>query len=150
MNNIFNSTCEIAMRILIILSIVDDGLDIDTLTCIDFISTYSKDFKINDINLHGDNNFNFSGFAARRTQIKKALTTLLAYNYIKVTDSASGIHYRIIDLENVPSQKLKSEYSRQYKEIVKMVLLKIKSKSSKQIYEELFSQINHSIKGGKL
>lgn len=97
MNSIFNSPAEVSMRILIILSISNKSKDIDTLTAIDFISTYSKDFKINDYNLHGDNNYNFSGFASRRVLIQKSLSLLLKKHYVKAIDSKNGIEYIIIE-----------------------------------------------------
>lgn len=146
MNSIFNSPAEISMRILIILSMTNKGKDIDTLTAIDFISTYSKDFKINDYNLHGDNNYNFSGFASRRTLIKKSITLLLDKHYIKAIDSKNGIKYVIIEEQKKVCEKLNSTYSKKYKEIVKEVLLKLKNKSSKWIIDELNSHITNSIK----
>lgn len=145
MNNIFNSTVEISMRVLIILSSIDEGFDIDTLTTIDFMSTYSKDFKINNYNLHGNNNYNFSGFASRRLQIKKAINALLNANYIKAYDSTNGIEYKINEDQKKVCNNLKSTYSLKYKKIVKLVLAKIKSKSREQIINELNLFITNSV-----
>lgn len=146
MNSIFNSPAEVSMRILIILSISNKSKDIDTLTAIDFISTYSKDFKINDYNLHGDNNYNFSGFASRRVLIQKSLSLLLKKHYVKAIDSKNGIEYIIIEEQKKVCEKLNSTYSKKYKEIVKEVLYKLKNKSSKRIINELNYQITNSIK----
>lgn len=146
MNSIFNSPAEVSMRILIILSISNKSKDIDTLTAIDFISTYSKDFKINDYNLHGDNNYNFSGFASRRVLIQKSLSLLLKKHYVKVIDSKNGIEYIIIEKQKKVCEKLNSTYSKKYKEIVKEVLYKLKNKSSKRIINELNYHITNSIK----
>lgn len=146
MNSIFNSPAEVSMRILIILSISNKSKDIDTLTAIDFISTYSKDFKINDYNLHGDNNYNFSGFASRRVLIQKSLSLLLKKNYVKAIDSKNGIEYIIIEEQKKVCEKLNSTYSKKYKEIVKEVLYKLKNKSSKRIINELNYHITNSIK----
>ena len=151
MSNVFNSIAETSMRILIILSSANSGLDIDTLTIVDFMSTYSKDFKINNYNLHGNNNYNFSGFASRRLQIKKALTALLNTQYIKAIDSVNGIEYIIIEDQKKVCGELKTAYSNQYKEIVSIVLSKIKQKNRQQIIDELNSYITNSIiKGEKL
>lgn len=146
MNSIFNSPAEISMRLLIILSITNKGKDIDTLTAIDFISTYSKDFKINGYNLHGDNNHNFSGLASRRSLIQKSLSLLLEKHYIKAIDSKNGIEYVIIEQQKKVCEKLNSTYSKKYKEIVKEVLFKLKNKSSKKIINELNYHITNSIK----
>ncbi len=153
MNNVFNSAAEIAMRILIILSSSEKGLDIDTITTIDFISTYSKDFKINDFNLHGNNNYNISGFASRRLQIKKAINALLNTNFIEPLDSTNGIEYKITARQTNVCTNLKSIYSLKYEEIVKLVLLQINSKSREQIMNELNLFITNNVikeRGGTL
>lgn len=146
MNSIFNSPAEVSMRILIILSLTNVGKDIDTLTAIDFISTYSKDFKINDYNLHGDNNYNFSGFASRRSLIQKSLSILLDKHYIRAIGSRNGIEYVILEQQKKVCEKLNSTYSKKYKEVVKDVLLKLKNKSSEKIIDELNCLITNSIK----
>lgn len=146
MNSIFNSSAEVSMRLLIILSLCNKGKDIDTLTAIDFISTYSKDFKINDYNLHGDNNYNFSGFASRRFLIQKSLSILVNNHYIEPIDSKNGIEYVILEQQRKVCEKLKSTYSKKYKEIVQVVLSKLKNKSSPKIISELNDRITNSIK----
>lgn len=146
MSSIFNSNAEISMRLLIILSMTNKGENIDTLAAIDFISTYSKDFKINDYNLHGDNNYSLSGFSSRRILVQNALTILLKNHYIKIINSKTGIEYAIIDEQKKVCKKLNSTYSRKYKNIVKQVLSKFKYKSSKEIIETLHNQITNSIK----
>lgn len=137
MNNIFNSPTEVSMRLLMILSMTNKGKDIDTLTAIDFMATYSKDFEINEYNLHGDHNYNFSGFTSRRAFIKNALSLLLKNHYIKAIDSKYGIEYVIIEQQKKVCEKLNSTYARKYKETVKEVLSKLKNKSSKNIIDEL-------------
>lgn len=146
MNSIFNSTAEISMRILIILSLSNKGKDIDTLTAIDFIATYSKDFKINDYNLHGDNNYNFSGFTSRRALVQQSLSLLLSNNYIEMINSKNGIEYKIIEKQKKVCENLNSTYSNKYKEIVKEVLSTLKNKSNKKIMDILNSHITNSVK----
>lgn len=149
MHSIFNSLAEISMRILIILSLANKGKNLDTLTIIDFIATYSKDFKINDYNLHGDNHYNFGGFASRRLLIQNALALLLKKHYIKTIDSKNGIEYVILEEQKKVCEKLNSTYSKKYKETVKEVLFKLKNKSSKRIMDELNAHITNSIKEEK-
>lgn len=147
MSHIYNSFAEIAMRILIILSMNNHGKDIDFLTAIDFISTYSKDFKINDYNLHGDNNYNLSGFISRRLLIEKSLLLLLKTNYIEAINSKNGINYIISEKQKKVCEKLNSTYSIKYKSIVKQVLSKYKNKSRKTIINEINYHIKNNIKG---
>lgn len=147
MSHIYNSFAEIAMRILIILSMNNHGKDIDFLTAIDFISTYSKDFKINDYNLHGDNNYSLSGFTSRRLLIEKSLLLLLKTNYIEAINSKNGINYIISEKQKKVCEKLNSTYSIKYKSIVKQVLSKYKNKSRKTIINEINYHIKNNIKG---
>lgn len=123
------------------------GKDIDFLTAIDFISTYSKDFKINDYNLHGDNNYSLSGFISRRLLIEKSLLLLLKTNYIKAINSKNGINYIISEKQKKVCEKLNSTYSIKYKSIVKQVLSKYKNKSRKTIINEINYHIKNNIKG---
>lgn len=147
MNHIYNSFSEISMRILIILSISNQGKDIDSITAIDFISTYSKDFKINDYNLHGDNNYSLSGFTLRRLLIEKSLLLLLKKHYIEAINSKNGINYIINEKQKKVCEKLNSTYSIKYKSIIKQVLSMYKNKSRKTIIDEINYQINNNIKG---
>ena len=146
MNNFFNSLPEVAMRILIILSISNEEKDIDTITVIDFIYTYSKYFNINYINLHGDNNFNYCGFASRRMHIQKSLSVLLEKHFIKTIDSKNGIEYSIMEKHKKICENLKSTYSKKYKEIVNTLLIKTKNKSSKKLIDVVNDHITNSIK----
>ena len=44
MSEVFNSSLEISLRILIILNTVKSRLSVDRITALDFISIYGKDF----------------------------------------------------------------------------------------------------------
>ncbi len=62
MNNIFNTSFEVSLRILIILNTVQTRLSIDRITALDFIAIYGKDFGVSEYNLHGDNDYRFSEY----------------------------------------------------------------------------------------
>ena len=54
MKTVFNSTFEISLRILLLLSESEDaGLSIDRIAAYDFITIYSKYFDLSDRVLHG-------------------------------------------------------------------------------------------------
>ena len=48
MNNIFNTSFEVSLRILIILNTVQTRLSIDRITDLDFIAIYGKDFGVSE------------------------------------------------------------------------------------------------------
>ena len=71
---VFNTTFEISMRLLLMLSLVDKrGLTLDNLATADFIANYSKEFGLTDSNLHGDNEFSFSEYSTRRSFAQDAI-----------------------------------------------------------------------------
>ena len=66
MNNIFNSPFELSLRIMILMRVRKSRVTVDWLSCLDFVTTYGKDFGISEFNLHGDNEYRFSEYAAKR------------------------------------------------------------------------------------
>lgn len=59
MNNLYNTSIELATRTLLLLSIDKYPKTIDRILALDFITTYSKHFDITSKNLHGDNIYSF-------------------------------------------------------------------------------------------
>ena len=56
MNSIFNSPFELSLRILILMKTRNSRVTVDWLSCLDFVTTYGKDFGVSEFNLHGDAN----------------------------------------------------------------------------------------------
>lgn len=133
MNKLFNSTLEVSMRLIILLSILNDSKNIDIITCLDFMATYSKDFQINNINLHGDNNYNLSGFTLRRSIIRKSLNTLVSYGLIDVQYTSKGIEYQVNIKSRVIVSKLNNIYASEYQQCVFDLLESVKNLSDNQI-----------------
>ena len=73
MTQIFNTNFEISRRLLLLLSIHKRELDIDVITALDLITTYSKNYDLGSENLHGDNSLSFSEITIRRELISKAI-----------------------------------------------------------------------------
>lgn len=86
MTKLFNSTFEVSLRALLLLSQTTDvNMTIDRLVAYDFISLYSRNFDLGDINLHGDNEYGFSELSARRTVMQEALKELVLDGLTKST-----------------------------------------------------------------
>lgn len=83
-NNIFNSSVELTLRALLVLSHFSD-LNIDQIAIIDFKATYGKYFGNSEYNLHGDNEFGLQEYGLRRQKIS---------NYIKKGVLQGIITYR--------------------------------------------------------
>lgn len=106
MNNIFNTSFEVSLRILIILNTVQTRLSIDRITDLDFIAIYGKDFGVSEYNLHGDNDYRFSEYTSKREIVSQAIKELVLRGYITPHCNKSGFNYSI-------SVKVKSSAPRQ-------------------------------------
>ncbi len=98
MTKIFNSTFEVSLRILSLLSTVaTTDMNVDRITAYDFITIYSKYFELSDVNLHGDNNFGFSEFSARREVVQEATKRLVLDGLIRAIRHKNGFCYVLTD-----------------------------------------------------
>ena len=95
MNNIFNTSFEVSLRILIILNTVQTRLSIDRITDLDFIAIYGKDFGVSEYNLHGDNDYRFSEYTSKREIVSQAIKELVLRGYITPHCNKSGFNYSI-------------------------------------------------------
>ena len=97
MSEIFNSSLEISLRMLIILNTVQSRLSVDRIAALDFISIYGKDFGVSEYNLHGDNDYRFSEYTSKREIVSQALKELVLGGYIIPHCNKSGFNYSIND-----------------------------------------------------
>lgn len=77
MNNVFNTTFEVSLRVLLTLEVSEDKLSADMIAVSDFITVYGRDFGISSENLHGDNSYRFGEFGIRRELVKEAVKSLV-------------------------------------------------------------------------
>lgn len=97
-DKVFNTEFEISMRLLLVLSLSNNNkFTIDKLVTADFISNYSKEFGLSNSNLHGDNEFSFSEFSARRSLSQQAIKQLVLENLVRVSYSNDGFIYSITE-----------------------------------------------------
>jgi hypothetical protein len=115
MNNLFNSTLEISLRILLTLYAEESkGINLDSIVTADFITIYAKDFGVSGSNLHGNNEFSFAEYAARRSQAQNAIKALVIDRLITVSSQEDGFHYTISELGKQLCSSMTTEYSRAY------------------------------------
>ena len=95
-NNIFNTSFEISLRVLLTLeSSPLQWWTADLIAASDFITVYSVDCIIATENLHGVNSFKYSEFALRREMVKEALKALVARNLADVKLDRDGFVYTL-------------------------------------------------------
>ncbi|MBZ9633324.1 hypothetical protein G9F70_003365 [Clostridium sp. FP1] len=106
---------EISLRTLLILYVDgNNGKNLDSIVTADFINIYAKDFGISDTNLHGNNEFSFAEYAARRSQVQDAIKSLVIDRLISVSDQDDGFHYTISELGKQLCSSMTTEYSKAY------------------------------------
>ena len=119
MSEVFNSSLEISLRILIILNTVKSRLSVDRITALDFISIYGKDFGSSEYNLHGDNDYRFSEYTSKRKIVSQALKELILRGYIIPHCNKSGFNYNISRSGTMFCRSLNDKYAEDFTDIVK-------------------------------
>ena len=122
MNNIFNSPFELSLRIMILMRVRKSRVTVDWLSCLDFVTTYGKDFGISEFNLHGDNEYRFSEYAAKREIIGIAIKELVLRGYIRPHCNKSGFNYSITTAGIKLCETLNDEYAETYEKIAEMAI----------------------------
>lgn len=121
MKDIFNTTFEVSLRILIVLNVTQTRLSIDRVSAMDFMAIYGKDFGVSEYNLHGDNNYRFSEYASKRKIMSESLKNLVLRGYILPHCNKSGFTYSISKSGMMFCKSLNDDYAESYATIVQKV-----------------------------
>ncbi len=133
MNSIYNLKYELALRILILLSLTDEPKTIDTISALDLIITYGSSFNLTDHNLHGENPYFLSELSSRRNIISEAITYLVRNSLVKLVSSTNGLSYKINQNGLSVISSTTSTYSHEYKKSAEIVLSATKGFSDTKI-----------------
>lgn len=147
-DKVFNTEFEISMRLLLVLSTFRNNkrLTIDRLVTVDFISNYSKEFGLSNSNLHGDNEFSFSEFSARRELAQKAIKQLVLENMVKVSYSSDGFIYSITERGLDLSNSLASDYANEYRLYAHKAIIYMDSKKEKELLNLISREASKSLR----
>jgi ketol-acid reductoisomerase len=116
MTEVFNTTFEVSLRVLLTLEVAGGGqLSADRIAASDFITVYGREFGISKENLHGENTYKYGEFALRREMVKEALKELVLDAFADVEDTANGVVYSISEWGKGYASKLDNEYARRYR-----------------------------------
>lgn len=138
MNEVFNSELELSLRIMLTLYTSSKGLNGDEIVLTDFITIYSHEFGLSTDSLHGNNEFSFSEFAARREQFHTALKSLVLNGYVNVTTDDIGFTYQVSELGESVCDSMSTDYADTYIDNSYKAQEYMRNKST----TELFSYIN--------
>ena len=141
MTNVFNTTFEISLRVLLALdSSNNNPKTVDMITAIDFITVYGKDFGISEENLHGNNSYRFCELAVRRDLITGALKSLVLDELVSVQASEKGFTYEINGKGKAFCAEMESTYAKEYREATVKVQAYISLNKQKDILKLINQQ----------
>lgn len=133
MNNIFDTTSEVAMKCLITINCLNKkSLSLDRLWLINFLSLYAKDFKFSEINLYGDSIYSSVQLTVRHEKVKKAILLLVSKHLIKLDEGKIGkisISKKGQDLV----EKLNSDFATSYKVVTNSIYNTLKNMSDLEL-----------------
>lgn len=147
MTSVFNSPFEMSLRALLTLSEIKNTMTVDSIATADFITIYSKEFKLSKNNLHGENEFSFTEFALHRKQLSEALKSLILDRLILVHQTPFGFEYSLSEKGEEFSSKLNSEYANDYRKFAKKARQYMASKSEKELLGLIGKEAARSLKG---
>ncbi|MGP1439568.1 MAG: ABC-three component system middle component 2 [Treponema sp.] len=140
-NQVFNTEFEISLRVLCILANINEALSFEKILCFDFISTYAKEFGLEEHNIQGDSNYKLSEFTARRTLITKAIQKLVLDRYVVPIITTDDLYYKVTEKGLNFNIKMNDSYFDQLKKLTLKVFKIYGSKSDEEIYREINKKI---------
>ena len=147
MTKLFNSTFEVSLRALLLLSqTADVNITIDRIVAYDFISLYSRHFDLAEINLHGDNEYGFSELSARRTVMQAALKELVLDGLAKAIRRKDGFCYEITDTGAAFCQKQTTDYAKTYCRLASATHKKFKTMTEVEIMTIISQKATHALR----
>ena len=133
MNNLFNSTFENSLRILLLLNEYELPQTLDMIYVIDFMALYGASLGITDHNLNGDNDYKFSVFASHRECVKEALKELVLNGTAQAVSYKGELSYIVTPDGEDFSASLESDYASEYKRNVQAVLKATHGKTERSL-----------------
>lgn len=122
--SLFNSRFETSLRVLLLLTEATVWpLSASTISNIDFMATYGKEFGVSDYDLHGQNRYKFSQLTAKKLLVDEAIKKLVRLGFISV-DLSDGYRYMITDSGVGFIDEMDDTYSEQYRAVVGSIFKK--------------------------
>lgn len=147
MTKLFNSTFEVSLRALLLLSqTADVNMTIDRIVAYDFISLYSRHFDLAEVNLHGDNEYGFSELSARRTVMQEALKELVLDGLARASRRKDGFCYEITETGVAFCQKQTTDYANTYRRLASATHKKFKTMTEVEIMAIISQKATHALR----
>ena len=128
MQKLFNSTFEVSLRLMLLLSVTGDvPMTVDRIAAYDVMTIYSRDFGLSEEVLHGENEFGLSEFASRRNKTQIALRELVLNGSVKALTSDKGFFYQITPAGKGVAENMVTQYATDYKRLAKITAARYRS-----------------------
>lgn len=135
MIQIFNTSFELALRVILQLYCVKCPMKKDIIVYYDLVSTYGASYGILEFNLNGNNPIYLAELKARNSLISDALCEQVKNGLIKPIYSKDGFSYQITDLGTKFANKLanKEPYTISYIDCFKTAYKKLATLTLEQL-----------------
>lgn len=145
MSDVFNTVFEMSLRVVLLLS---DGAsrDCNELATIDFVTTYSRGFSEDQVNVNGDNRFMYSEYEARCELVKSAVKDLVLKGLILPKFSSEGYTYKLTDAGRGFSTAMSSEYASDYSKAIPFAITYIEEHGLKAVIKEINRNKKRTVK----
>ena len=146
-NNLFNSSFEMGLRVVSLVSTYDKPCTKERIFCIDFIACYAAAFGLPYENLHGINQFMFGELANRRALLQEALKDLVTSGLLSVGIENKEYISSISTEGKKYASLFDNEYAKEYMEIAGSVANKYKKTSDQELINIIHRRSINSAKG---
>lgn len=115
MNRVFNTRFEVSIRVMLLLDVAKEPLDLAHLYVTDFVTTYEKPFGLSTTSIQGENSYMFSEVTSRRQLVYSAIRDLVLQGRAIPLANKDGIQYSLSDLGREYANSLTSSYAVKYR-----------------------------------
>ncbi len=140
--NIYNTTLEIGLRVLIILhELKNESIDINRLIIYDYFVTHANDFDESIESIHPPIPHRSGEIIIKRKVIQDGINLMYSRELLDINYTAKGIYYVANDLTSAFLKYIESEYASEISKYSNLVISKFSSYSD----DELNDYVNENL-----
>ncbi len=150
-DQIYGSSLEMALRILLLLSAkTDENYSLNRIIYYDFMVTYGRYFDISTENLHGENDYGFGELARRRRYADLAIRELVIRRLVEVHESEKGFYYQISEEGLMSAKSLSTEYAKAYRLYADLVTCRYRNFTDHKVMQSIDDSSKMMLRGGEV
>lgn len=130
MSRVFNTAFEASLRLVLLLSVIDEPIEFERMVALDTITIYGKSLNLAYIDLHNNLERRTEEYSARRYHDKNAINRLVLTSYVKARVYDDSIVFSLTEVGREYSDSLSSEYACDYRKNAMQVYKSTKEMST--------------------